>query len=586
MNTGLANPYAGGSNTSATVLEYHDTGGQYANVRFDVTENFDLSVGARFSLQIYVPSSGLTGSQPNQVSLKLQDGTLGMPWVTQSEIIKPIVLDAWQTINFDFASDPFINLDPSSLPPTMRNDFNRIVIQVNGEDNFDHVLAYLDDVQFDGTAAGTPVYDYLVWSDEFDVDGAISSANWFHQTQLPLPGSWFNSEIQHYTDRTDNALVDNGMLLLTAKNEVYTDQGYTKNYTSARLNSKFAFTYGRIEVRAKLPTGVGTWPAIWMLGQNINEDGSYWDNEGFGTTGWPDCGEIDIMEHWGSNQNYISSATHTPSSFGGTVNVGGQIIPTASTDFHVYGLTWTPDKLVFDVDGFIHYVYEPEVYDATTWPFNAPQYILLNVAILPDIDPAFTSSAMEIDYVRVYQENPCTVPTGLSTVVTGPNSATLSWDAVPGAIGYELSGGTVGGARRNLQTAATSRDISILSPSTNYEWEIRAYCDPEFSSWSGIENFTTPAFKEAQIEESSLTMSLQPNPASGFVQIRFSEEVSGEIQLLDMSGKMLRSELLLSANSHHFDDLKAGFYLLRFISPETSDQKQIQQELLIVHGND
>ncbi|NND62336.1 MAG: family 16 glycosylhydrolase, partial [Flavobacteriaceae bacterium] len=177
----------------------------------------------------------------------------------------------------------------------------------------------------------------------------------------------------------------------------------TKEYTSARLNSKFAFTYGKVEVRAKLPFGVGTWPAIWTLGQNITEPGGYWEST-HGSVSWPACGEIDIMEHWGSNQNYIQSAMHTPSSHGNTVNKGGQVVSNVSDEFHVYTLEWTEEKMVFTVDGIEHYTYEPSVQDAATWPFDANQYILLNVAILPEIATTFTESAMEIDYVRVYQE--------------------------------------------------------------------------------------------------------------------------------------------------------------------------------------
>jgi beta-glucanase (GH16 family) len=250
-----------------------------------------------------------------------------------------------------------------------------------------------------------PVYDRLVWYDEFDEDGALDNSKWFHQTLLPNGNNWFNGEIQHYTDRIENTYVENGIMYLVAKQENYTDQGVTKQHTSARLNSKFAFTYGRVEVKAKLPSGVGTWPAIWMLGKNINEKGAYWYTQGYGTTNWPACGEIDIMEHWGSNQNFIQSAMHTPSSFGGTVNHGGQTIPTASTEFHVYALDWYPDRMVFSVDGVVHYTYNPAVRDASTWPFDKEQYLLLNVAILPSIDPAFTESAMEIDYVRIYQES-------------------------------------------------------------------------------------------------------------------------------------------------------------------------------------
>jgi len=117
IDTSFPNPFPQGSNTSATVLRYGDTGGQFANVRFDADTPFDLSCEHLFSLQIYVPSSGLTGNQPNQISLKLQDGNLPAPWSTQSEIIKPILTDEWQTVTFDFANDNYINLSPDS-PPT------------------------------------------------------------------------------------------------------------------------------------------------------------------------------------------------------------------------------------------------------------------------------------------------------------------------------------------------------------------------------------------------------------------------------------------------------------------------------------
>lgn len=264
---------------------------------------------------------------------------------------------------------------------------------------------------FVGYAQVDPVYNYLMWSDEFDYSGAVDSAKWFHQTALPIPGSWYNGEIQHYTNRTDNASVSNGTLKIVAKKETFNDQGFTKQYTSARLNSKFAFKYGRFICRAKLPTGVGTWPAIWTLGKNIDENGAYWDNLGFGTTLWPACGEIDIMEHWGNNQNYVQSAVHSPSSFGATTNFGGRTIQTASSDFHVYALEWSPNKVVFSIDSIVHYTYQPATKNAATWPFDAEQYILLNVAIQPSIGSGFTQSALEVDYIRIYQENLTSVTT-------------------------------------------------------------------------------------------------------------------------------------------------------------------------------
>jgi beta-glucanase (GH16 family) len=410
------NPYQAGINISANVLKYNDIGGLYANVRFDAANNFNLSANYTFKLKIYVPSSGITGSQPLQISLKLQNGTLGAPWSTQSEIIKPIVVDQWQEVTFNFANDPYINLDPASPAPINRTDFNRVLLQINGENNTSKVLAYIDDFYYLGASFPPPVvFDELVWSDEFDTNGAVDAAKWFHQTQLPAGGSWFNGEVQHYTNRINNSVVNNGFLNIIAKKETFQDQGVTKAYTSARLNSKFAFKYGRIEVRAKLPSGVGTWPAIWTLGKNTNEDGAYWDLQGFGTTAWPACGEIDIMEHWGSNQNYVQSAMHTPSSFGGTINKGGQTIPTASTEYHIYSLDWYTNKMVFSVDGIVHYTYQPAAINADTWPFDKEQYLLLNFAIESSIYPSFTQASMDVDYVRIYQEK--TLSTNENTTI-------------------------------------------------------------------------------------------------------------------------------------------------------------------------
>ena len=431
IDIAFSNPFSTGINTSSTVLKYTDTGGAYANVRFDTPLNFDLSTNHTFLVKIYVPSNSISGSETNQLSFKLQNGSLGAPWESQSEITKTIVLNQWQTITFDVENDAYMNYNPSSGPPIARTDFNRVLLQVNGENNTSVVTAYIDDFLYDGalednsgTGSGTdPVYDELLWSDEFDGSGEIDASKWFHQTQIPSGGSWYNGEIQHYTDRTANTYVSNGALHLVAKKETFTNQGVTKQYTSARLNSKFAFTYGKVEVRAILPTGVGTWPAIWMLGKNITEAGAYWQTEGYGTTSWPACGEIDIMEHWGANQNFVQSAMHTPSSSGGTVNHGGQTISTASTAYHVYSLEWYPDKMVFKVDGVHHYTYAPGVRDSSTWPFTTDQYILLNTAIQPSIASSFTESDMVIDYVRVYQEATASIEEveNLDTIKIYPN---------------------------------------------------------------------------------------------------------------------------------------------------------------------
>jgi beta-glucanase (GH16 family) len=419
LNSAFSNPVKEGINTSNTVLKYDDIGGQYANVYFDIPEKYDLSENYTFSFKIYIPQNSITGSQNNQVSVKLQNNDMNTPWSSQSEIIKDVSLDQWQTISFNFKDDNFSNYDSSAQNPTDRTDFDRILIQVNGENNTDTVTAYIDDFLYDGTVTANdnsntgPVFNNLVWSDEFDGEAgqivAVDSNKWFHQIQLPAGGGWYNNELQHYTNRIENTFINNGVLSIVAKKENFTDQGHTKSYTSARLNSKYAFTYGKVEVRAKMPFGTGTWPAIWMLGKNITEDGGYWRSE-YGTTPWPACGEIDIMEHWGKNQNFISSAMHTPSSHGGTVNHGGQVIPTASTAFHVYELIWTSERMVFSVDGITHYIYNPETKNDETWPFYEDQYFLLNIAIEAGGAAAnFTESAMEIDYIRVFQESTAAV---------------------------------------------------------------------------------------------------------------------------------------------------------------------------------
>ena len=239
---------------------------------------------------------------------------------------------------------------------------------------------------------------------------AINSTNWFHQTRLPNGWGWFNEEQQHYTNRIENSYVNNGSLKIVAIKESFRDQGHTKEYTSARLNSKFAFKYGRVEVRAKMPIGADTWPAIWTLGKNISENGGYWETQGYGTTSWPACGEIDIVEHWGNNQNYVQSALHFPDSYGGFnhYTYGGQPISTASTQFHVYEMDWNSERIIFSVNGAVHYKFDaPAVKNSLNWPYDAEQYLLLNIAINfddPDNPASFTQSAMEIDYVRIYAD--------------------------------------------------------------------------------------------------------------------------------------------------------------------------------------
>lgn len=273
--------------------------------------------------------------------------------------------------------------------------------------NFKILILVVFSAQF-GSAQVDVVYNHLVWSDEFNTNGAVNPDNWSHQTQLPNGESWFNGEIQHYTDRIENSYVSDGFLNIVAIKENYTDQGVKKEYTSARLNSKFAFTYGRVDVRAKLPIEEGTWPAIWTLGINVSKRSCDSDPNCI-VVGWPACGEIDIMEHGifpSEPVNFVQAAMHTPSSHGNTIDRHGIIVADVENVYHVYSMNWSPNQITFLIDNVVYYIYNPKVKNATTWPFYQDQFILLNVAIggnAGNPDESFTQSGMEVDYVRVYQ---------------------------------------------------------------------------------------------------------------------------------------------------------------------------------------
>lgn len=305
-------------------------------------------------------------------------------------------LNSWSDLTFDFST------------VSGSGTYSRLVIRIDDGSSIPGAFR-IDDIN-DGSLPGDEnaidiEYTDLVWSDEFN--GTTLDLNkWHHQTFGPNGGQWFNGELQHYTDDVTNSFVNNGDLHIVAKRETTIQNGVTLDYTSARLNSKFAFTYGRVDVRAKLPAGNGTWPAIWTLGKNINEPGAYWETQGFGTTSWPACGELDIMEHGLHATNEISCAIHTPSSSGATVNTAVLPLPDVSNNYHVYSMNWSPNQITFLVDGVGYYTYNPAVKNPSTWPFDLEQYLILNIAMggyAGAIDPSFTESSMDIDYVRVYQ---------------------------------------------------------------------------------------------------------------------------------------------------------------------------------------
>ncbi len=235
----------------------------------------------------------------------------------------------------------------------------------------------------------------LVWSDEFNYTGLPDAQKWGYDVG---GNGWGNNELQYYTlADTNNAVVRKGILTITARKEPKEN----RQYTSARLvtRGKAEWTYGRIEIRAKLPKGRGTWPAIWMLGSNIKE------------AGWPKCGEIDIMEHVGYDPDTLVGTIHTQSynHVKGTQKSKKIFIKNPYTEFHVYAVDWTPEKMDFLLDGVTYLSIPNEHKTVNEWPFDKPEYLLLNVAVggnwggTKGVDESVFPTAMEVDYVRIYQ---------------------------------------------------------------------------------------------------------------------------------------------------------------------------------------
>lgn len=235
----------------------------------------------------------------------------------------------------------------------------------------------------------------LVWSDEFNYSGLPDASKWGYEVGGK---GWGNNELEYYTNAdTSNALVKNGVLSITARKNKFEN----RDYTSARLltKGKAEWTYGRFEVRAKLPKGRGTWPAIWMLGSNIE------------TAGWPKCGEIDIMEHVGYDPDTLVGTIHTQAynHVKGTQKSKKIFIKNPYTEFHVYAVDWTPERMDFLLDGNVYLSIPNEHKTVNEWPFDKPEYLLLNVAVggnwggAKGIDESVFPAKMEVDYVRVFQ---------------------------------------------------------------------------------------------------------------------------------------------------------------------------------------
>jgi beta-glucanase (GH16 family) len=235
----------------------------------------------------------------------------------------------------------------------------------------------------------------LVWSDEFNKPGSPDPDKWSFEI-----GKIRNNEAQYYTDRPENIRIEDGHLLIEARKEDF----HGAHYTSASIETlhHFDFTYGRVECRAKLPAGRGSWPAIWTLGSNIH------------SAGWPACGEIDIMEQVGFDPLKIHGSIHTKSynHVHHTEKTAVTKVIDPAADFHIYTMDWTPVQITISTDGHPYFTFINEHTGKDAWPFDAPQFLKLNLAIggawggQKGIDAASFPQRYEIDYIRVYQPAP------------------------------------------------------------------------------------------------------------------------------------------------------------------------------------
>ncbi|ALB45971.1 family 16 glycosylhydrolase [Clostridium beijerinckii] len=324
----------------------------------------------------------------------------------------------------------------------------------------------------------------LAWSDEFN-GTSINTSNWKYETG---GDGWGNNELEYYTNRSENARIENGNLVIEARKENYNGM----NYTSARLKSQGLknWTYGKVEARMKLPAGQGVWPAFWMLGENISQ------------VSWPKCGEIDIMEHI-NNESAIHGTIHWDSTGNNTHAQYGAASPNIDvTQYHVYSIEWDASSIKWFVDGTQYLEANIANNINGTDEFHKPFFILFNLAVggnwpgNPDGSTPFPAK-MYVDYVRVYQHgdnNPTpaptapAVPSGLSAAASNQSSINVSWNASSGATGYDLK------VDNNIISNVTSPYVnSGLTENSTHTYAVRAKNANGTSSWSNSISATTKA---------------------------------------------------------------------------------------------
>ena len=335
-----------------------------------VSVNYSLTDGTATSPKDYTAASGTITIPANQFSAEISVQVKGDPTNTRQD-------------NIDFT----IQLSNPKSCTISVNSAKGTIITENGT-NF----------TTDNTGFTTPnnyAGKTLVWSDEFS--GSVLNSNDWNYEIGNGSGGWGNNELEYYTNSTKNAFVSNGNLIIEARKESVG----SFNYSSARLttaNKKF-FTYGRIDIRAKLPKTKGIWPALWMLGTNI------------GSVGWPASGEIDIMELLGQDPSKAYGTLHFATSSAGHDSRGSSYILSGSSfydQFHVFSMDWTQDQIKLYVDNNLFLTVTKADLGTSPYPFNAPFFFIFNVAVggnwpgNPDATTTFPQR-MIVDYVRVFQ---------------------------------------------------------------------------------------------------------------------------------------------------------------------------------------
>ena len=323
----------------------------------------------------------------------------------------------------------------------------------------------------------------MLWSDEFDGE-ELDLSKW---NKLSWKPGWVNNELQAYTDRDTNIFLEDGYLVLQGNIEPgysgtdFVGNNYVADYTSGRVNTdnKFSTTYGRFDIKAKLPAGKGSWPAIWMLGESIS------------SLGWPECGEIDIMEHVGYDEGMIHGSIHTEeyNHMYNTQRSGSKYVDNVTDQFHVYSLEWSPFYLRYLIDDEpFFFVYNDSNGDDSKWPFNDPHYLILNLAIGGDwggvqgISASAFPMKMYVDYVRAYKKS------DNYNYVQVTFKVDMSNENVNGS-GVWLSGGDLGSGQPGGIQMSMSENSNIwqttltLAPNASYTYKYRNGYFP--NSWQG-----------------------------------------------------------------------------------------------------